>query len=70
MSALMQSHTMLETIDGLDFEPLNLEPAQNIGALSAVSNWQLISIKGKVTQLSGIKAQSTRYGMKRKLKLI
>ena len=53
--------------DTLYFEmQMNLELAQNIGALSAVNNWQLLSIKVKVMQLSGIKAQSTPYGMKKK----
>ena len=35
-SVLMQSNTMLENIEQLDFNPLNPEPAQYIGALSAV----------------------------------
>ena len=45
---------------------MHIEAPQNISGLSVVYNMQLVSLMVKVVQLSGVKIQSTSYGMRRK----
>lgn len=64
-SILMNNQTQLETAVPT-FEVQKMPPVQNISSLSPVNDRQVITIKAKIVQLSGVKVIGTRYGPKKK----
>lgn len=51
----------------VDFEPQPIPPTNNIASLTGAHLHQLVTITGKVTQLTGIKKVNTQSGVKRKV---